>query len=222
MIELPMSIVAWLAVVIVQAVIHFVVLGARRERLQKEEEVVFETLSLSTSESFTDFDATTTSVADQPTPNSRFENQVAVAVAAAASSSSLLEMVNEEDEILLLDKTAAVNVSDPLINSPFSSAAILVDDNDVDLIVEPSPYYLMQTGKDILRVRYGDQSPLPDGLLKDPRHCVLTNPELSFFNVVSFLLILVELLARECRGRANTSIASMNLYRFSMEAIAHE
>lgn len=162
MIELPISIVAWLTVVIVQAVIHFIVFGARRERLQKEEEAMFETLSLSTSESFTDFDAATSSV-EQMTPRAYngFENRMvaAAAVAAAASSSSSLldvEDEDEEDDIIWLDRAtaaaAATDASDALNNS-FSSSAMLLEDDD-DLIVQPSPYYLMQTGKDIFRVRF--------------------------------------------------------------------
>jgi hypothetical protein len=51
MIEIPLSIVAWLSVVLVQAVIHYVVLGARRNRIQHEEDLVLEeSLSLATNE----------------------------------------------------------------------------------------------------------------------------------------------------------------------------
>jgi hypothetical protein len=51
MIELPLSIVAWLSVVLVQAVIHYVVLGSRRNRIQHEEDLVLEeSLSLATTE----------------------------------------------------------------------------------------------------------------------------------------------------------------------------
>jgi hypothetical protein len=49
MIEVPLSIVAWVSVVVVQALIHFVVFGARRERIQQDEDTVLEeSLSLAT------------------------------------------------------------------------------------------------------------------------------------------------------------------------------
>jgi hypothetical protein len=51
MIEVPLSIVAWVSVVVVQAVIHFCVLAARRERIQQDEDIVLEeSLSLATNE----------------------------------------------------------------------------------------------------------------------------------------------------------------------------
>jgi hypothetical protein len=242
MIELPLSIIAWLAVVIVQAVVHFIVFGVRRERLQKEEEALFETLSLSTSESFTDFDATTTtttSAAEQPIAKNRFENSMAAvaaaAVAASSSSSLLLEMEDddhEEDEIVLMDdREAVVNVHDPSNSSSFPSVSLLVDDDETDLIVEPSPYYLMQTGKDILRVSsiglmiYSLTLAPLGGILNDPTHYVLTNPEIifAFDNVVVSCLVFTELFLRECSGRANTSVATINLsYRFILGTVAHE
>jgi hypothetical protein len=51
MIEVPLSTVAWVIVVVVQAVIHFVVFAARRERIQQDEDIVLEeSLSLATNE----------------------------------------------------------------------------------------------------------------------------------------------------------------------------
>ena len=51
MIEVPLSIVAWVSVVVVQALIHFVVFAARRERIQQDEDrVLEESLSLATNE----------------------------------------------------------------------------------------------------------------------------------------------------------------------------
>eukprot|EP00339_Tiarina_fusa_P028380 CAMPEP_0117035880 /NCGR_PEP_ID=MMETSP0472-20121206/25460_1 /TAXON_ID=693140 ORGANISM="Tiarina fusus, Strain LIS" /NCGR_SAMPLE_ID=MMETSP0472 /ASSEMBLY_ACC=CAM_ASM_000603 /LENGTH=130 /DNA_ID=CAMNT_0004745491 /DNA_START=156 /DNA_END=548 /DNA_ORIENTATION=- len=55
MAEIPLSIVAWVSVVLLQAVIHYVILGARRGRIQEEEDMVLEEcLSLSTTEGSTD------------------------------------------------------------------------------------------------------------------------------------------------------------------------
>ena len=51
MIDIPLSIVAWISVVLVQAIVHYVVFGARRGRMQQEEDMVLEEcLSLSTAE----------------------------------------------------------------------------------------------------------------------------------------------------------------------------
>jgi hypothetical protein len=52
MIDVPLSIVAWCLVVAIQAVIHYVVLGSRRERqIQKDEDLIIEeSLSLATNE----------------------------------------------------------------------------------------------------------------------------------------------------------------------------
>jgi hypothetical protein len=48
---------------------------------------------------------------------------------------------DEEDDIILEDATAELNAS-----------SLTLDDSST--MVEPSPYYLMQTGKDILRVGF--------------------------------------------------------------------
>jgi hypothetical protein len=75
-------------------------------------------------------------------------------------------------------------VHDPSNSSSFPSVSLLVDDDETDLIVEPSPYYLMQTGKDILRVSsiglmiYSLTLAPLGGILNDPTHYVLTNPEI--------------------------------------------
>ena len=52
MIGISLEVVAWVSVVLVQAILHFVVLGARRERIQRDDEdiIIEESLSLATSE----------------------------------------------------------------------------------------------------------------------------------------------------------------------------
>ena len=52
MIGLSLEVVAWISVVLVQAILHFVVLGARRERIQRDDEdiIIEESLSLATNE----------------------------------------------------------------------------------------------------------------------------------------------------------------------------
>jgi hypothetical protein len=63
MIELPLSVVAWISVVLVQALLHYVVLGARRGRSvggKYEDEAVEECLSLATADTTDDTDASFT------------------------------------------------------------------------------------------------------------------------------------------------------------------
>lgn len=55
--EISLSTIAWVSVVLVQALVHYLVFGARQERLQQEKEqaaLVEESLSLATNESFVD------------------------------------------------------------------------------------------------------------------------------------------------------------------------
>ena len=61
---MPLSTVAWISVVLVQAIVHYVVFGARRARMQHEEELVLgESLSLATNEGEASMDG-----ADESTP----------------------------------------------------------------------------------------------------------------------------------------------------------
>jgi hypothetical protein len=63
MIELPLSVVAWISVVLVQAIVHFVVLGSRRGRPvggKYEEHAVEECLSLATADTTDDADGSFT------------------------------------------------------------------------------------------------------------------------------------------------------------------
>ena len=58
MIGVSLEIVAWFSVVLVQAVLHFVVLGARRDRMQQDEDIIIEeSLSLATNEGEGSMDA---------------------------------------------------------------------------------------------------------------------------------------------------------------------
>ena len=60
MLDIPLSIVAWISVVLVQAVVHYFVFGARRARMQHEEDLMLEeSLSLATNEGSTDTDDST-------------------------------------------------------------------------------------------------------------------------------------------------------------------
>lgn len=160
---------------------------------------MFETLSLSTSESFSELDASQT---DLPSIH-RFEDQmVAAAVAAAAASSSSLlvdaEEEEEEDYIILPAERMTTDPSD-LLNSTFAS--ILDEDDDDDSIMTPSPYSLMQTGKDILRVSFHI-------VVWKRFFCDFTLPLFSP-NVLSLPLIISALFLGKCYRGANPSSASM-------------
>jgi hypothetical protein len=63
MIEITLSIVAWVSVVLVQAIVHYVVLGSRRGRvsiLHEEDLVLEESLSLATNDTAEDSDSSFT------------------------------------------------------------------------------------------------------------------------------------------------------------------
>lgn len=76
MIELPLSVIAWLSVVVVQAVVHYVVLGSRRGRTvafsseERHSASLEDCMSLSTVETYEDADASfslkDTSIGDGP------------------------------------------------------------------------------------------------------------------------------------------------------------
>ena len=159
MIDVPISIMAWAFVVGFQAIVHFFIFGARRERIQESEAAKYETLSVSSrSESFTDADPIEALAAMNC--NLHMLDNPAMAVAAASSSSLLYygddDEEDEEDDIIIADRTA--------MNASFPRKSLSVDNED-SLIVEPSPESLMQTGEDILRVS------LVSFLLKDCVHC---------------------------------------------------
>mmetsp|Transcript_8134 Transcript_8134/g.12875 ORF Transcript_8134/g.12875 Transcript_8134/m.12875 type:complete len:146 (+) Transcript_8134:85-522(+) len=127
--EIPLSIAAWVSVVLIQAIIHYVVFGVRRERIQEqqEEEAVFETVSLSTSESFTEHELE---------PSNIVENVVAAAAQGIG--------VNEAPK--------SSSVAPISVHSPASSSRkTLSSTRNETLVIEPSPHFLMQTGNDLLK-----------------------------------------------------------------------
>ena len=152
MIEVPISIISWVFVVGFQAIVHFFIFGARRERIQQEGEAKYETLSVtSRSESFTDHgvdgDQHPIEAVAAINCNLHMLDNQAMAVAAASSSSLLYygdddEEDDEEDDIIIADKT---------MNGSFRMGSFSMD-NGTEIVVEPPPDSLMQTGEDILRV----------------------------------------------------------------------
>lgn len=108
MIELPLSVIAWLSVVVVQAVVHFVVLGSRRGRAvggPEEEPSLEECLSLTTSDTVDETDTSFT------INDAGYDCSYECSVITADPSTPLLmdekEMINPEPEHLLelLDQT---------------------------------------------------------------------------------------------------------------------
>lgn len=142
MLDIPMSHVAWLSVVVIQALIHYFVFGMRRVRIQKEEEPVYETLSLSTNDSFADLDS-------DPVPVT-VPTQDALTAAAAAASSSYLAYIDNDD--LSEEDNPFLSTEPSTAMSSFSSIVPPCSPRVVSHLIDPSPYELMQTGKDILRV----------------------------------------------------------------------
>jgi hypothetical protein len=133
MIEVPISIVAWVSVVLVQAIIHYVVFGARRERIQQEEEAVLEeSLSLSTNESFMEAELEPSTAEHPPSDPS------------SPTLSSSPTFTVEDVHVLTSSPRSAI------IRHRSSSSSSMLDET---MIFEPSPFYLTQTGTEILKVR---------------------------------------------------------------------
>jgi hypothetical protein len=130
MIEVPISIsmIAWISVVVVQALIHFVVFGVRRERIQQEEEAALEeTLSLTTSESFT-------------------ENEFDQITETTASTRAVTSSSFGIHDIRFRSKEHSMSSTSPCRSSLTGTLDFQA------LIVEPSPHYLMQTGTELFKV----------------------------------------------------------------------
>jgi hypothetical protein len=98
MIELPLSVIAWLSVVVVQAVLHYVVLGARRGRVvsgPEEEPSLEECLSLGTDDTP---EATDASFALK---DSGYECSVISADPSTPLLMGAKEMINPDPDLLL-------------------------------------------------------------------------------------------------------------------------
>ena len=132
MFEVSTSTVAWISVVIVQFLIHYVIFGARRERIHQETEAVLleENLSFSTNDGSMESDFDLTSYPDTPTAAPSF-----------ASVPSLTSLIKEESV------TAASETESYLwTNRKFDVSFSETDKG------ENTPLYLMQTGNEMLKV----------------------------------------------------------------------
>ena len=177
MIEIPLSIVAWISVVLIQAMVHYVVFGARRQRIQQqesEEALMLETLSLSTNESFSDLnkDASCTELmlssssltdhhhivtsSSSSTLSSSRRSSIIAAAAAAAVAAEDDDDDDDDDDHEYQEYSNILRTSISTANalhSPASSRSTRSMDKEAFDLTEPSPFLLMQTGTDIIKVR---------------------------------------------------------------------
>eukprot|EP00934_Nitzschia_sp_Nitz4_P004329 Nitzschia sp. Nitz4//scaffold114_size70088//27012//27510//NITZ4_005977-RA/size70088-augustus-gene-0.4-mRNA-1//1//CDS//3329533423//4319//frame0 len=113
MIELPLSVLAWISVVVVQAMIHYLVLGPRRQRARSlEADALEESLSLATQDTDESIDLVLSSGAGTPSlsrSNSEDEGEndnLAESVMILCPSALYDETEEEDDEWMeLLDQT---------------------------------------------------------------------------------------------------------------------
>mmetsp|Transcript_10539 Transcript_10539/g.24974 ORF Transcript_10539/g.24974 Transcript_10539/m.24974 type:complete len:149 (+) Transcript_10539:171-617(+) len=131
MLEVSSSTVAWISVVVVQFLIHYFILGARRERIRKEPEVVLleENLSLSTNEGIIESDLDFTTTPDTPT-----------AAPVSFPVSSLTSPTKERNAPARYDENSSSLTERKIY--------IRLSDSDVD---KNTPLYLMQTGNEMLK-----------------------------------------------------------------------
>jgi len=131
MLEVSTSTVAWISVVIVQALIHYFVFGARRERIQQETEAVMleESFSFSTIDSSMESELDLISTPNTPT--------------AAPFFSSISSLARQNGDITTASET---------IPFPSAEREFYIKLSEADTF-ENSPFYLMQTGTEMLKVR---------------------------------------------------------------------
>ena len=132
MLEVCTSTVAWISVVVIQALMHYLVFGARRERIHKETEAVLleESLSFSTSECSSESDLDIINPSSTPTGDISF------------SSISCLSSDEHHG-----------NLTSTFETIPSISAQLKVSINSSEIyIARKAPFYLMQTGTEMLKV----------------------------------------------------------------------
>lgn len=172
-----------MSVVLVQALIHYVVFGVRRERIQQEEEAVLEeSLSLSTNDSFVEAELephTSESTSSDPSSPAR--------------SASPVFAIQHNVHVLKTASSPNSSIAPHMI-SPRCS--MLGD----AMVFEPSPLYLTQTGTEMLKVCSSPFDVL--SLLRGDHLSLLACPLLHLTSLVLFLL---ELFVREYDRRTDTS-----------------
>lgn len=131
MLEVSASTIAWLSVVIVQALLHYFVLGARRERMHQEKEALLEeSLSFSIGENFIDSDLDSISIPGTPT------------AAPTLSSISYISSDRQDRDFITISRMI------PSTSTKHQALAKL----NVTEQARNASFYLTQTGSEMLKV----------------------------------------------------------------------
>ena len=141
MLEVSISIVAWISVVVIQALFHYFVFGARKERLiqQETEAVLEENFSFTTSDSYssiveTELDTEIISASNTPTSAPYFP------------SSSIIASSFKQSETA----TRSTTTTHLLPSAERTFYLKLSKSEELD----NSEFYMMQTGSEMLKVRF--------------------------------------------------------------------
>jgi len=180
MIEVCTSTVAWISVVVIQALVHYFVLGARREKLNKETEAVLEeSLSFSTIEDSDECDVDRVEFPD--------------ASSERPSISSISYSSSDR-----YDGNVNVNVKLKTVLSTSTEHQSSIYSDGIT-IPRKAPIYLMQTGTEMLEVR---ERVVPSGSFSLEFH---TLTHLMIF----FLIMFAELLLGKHCCRTNSVRATI-------------
>jgi hypothetical protein len=141
MLEVSISIVAWISVVVIQALFHYFVFGARKERMiqQETEAVLTESFSFTTSDSYssiieTELDTGIISAPNTPTSAPYFP------------SSSIIASSFKQSETATTSTTTT-----HLLTSAERTVYLKLSKSEE---FDNSNFYLMQTGSEMLKVRF--------------------------------------------------------------------
>jgi len=144
MLEVSISIVAWISVVVIQALFHYFVFGARKERMiQQETEAVLEdSFSFTTSDSYSSIIETELDTAIISTPNTP------TSAPFFSSSSSIIASSFKQSETAAAATTTASTTHQ--LTSAERAVYLKLSKSEE---FENSNFYLMQTGSEMLKVR---------------------------------------------------------------------
>ena len=167
MLEVCTSTVAWISVVVIQALVHYFVLGARREKLNKETEAVLEeSLSFSTIEDSDECDVDRMDITDASS------ERPSLSSISYSSSDRYDGNVNVNAKLKTVLSTSTEHQS-----SIYS---------DGITIPRKAPMYLMQTGTEMLEVR--ERVVVPPGSFSLSFH---TLTHLMIFYLIMFAELLL-------------------------------
>ncbi|MGK3749503.1 MAG: hypothetical protein ACI8RD_001798 [Bacillariaceae sp.] len=146
MLEVSISIVAWISVVVIQALFHYFVFGARKERMiQQETEAVLEdSFSFTTSDSYSSIIETELDTAIISTPNTP------TSAPFFSSSSSIIASSFKQSETAAAATTTTTASTTHQLTSAERAVYLKLSKSEE---FENSNFYLMQTGSEMLKVR---------------------------------------------------------------------